>query len=479
MKMNERPTPRKRPGVPAWILYAGDVLLTWLALWLADAVRRAVPLGREIGPGTVYLTPAIFALVAGIWSLVFISYPLYESSHRHRLVDELRALAVAIAIAILLLAGAIYFTRTRDFSRLLVAYFFVFDLAFLLAWRWATRVGMAALGAGRQAGLRTLIIGNGPTAVEAARRMQANPWAGFHLVGFLSEDGNAHCLEHSAGRTLGRLEDAADVVARHDIECVVIALSIASAGAISAVIRRLAPAPVTIYVVPDYVGLVWLAPRVEDLYGVPLIRIAEPSLSRRDRVLKRLMDLLLSILALILLLPLGIVIAVAIRLDSAGPIFFVQPRVGQGGRRFNMYKFRSMVADAPHRLESLLEQRGLDAVPLKLRDDPRVTRVGRILRRTSLDELPQFLNVLKGEMSLVGPRPEEPRIVQGYDEWQRKRLSVKPGITGPMQVSGRGDLPLDDRVRLELDYIQHYSLLEDIRLLLLTLPAIISGKGSY
>jgi exopolysaccharide biosynthesis polyprenyl glycosylphosphotransferase len=195
--------------------------------------------------------------------------------------------------------------------------------------------------------------------------------------------------------------------------------------------------------------------------------------------MKRGLDLVGSLVGLVVLTPFMVLIALLLKLDSPGPIFFVQERAGQYGKPFRMYKFRSMVQNAEELLEQLLDLDRLKQPAFKLRDDPRVTRVGRWLRRTSLDELPQLFNVLKGEMSMVGPRPEEVRIVQKYNPWESQRLLVKPGMTGSMQVSGRADLSLEERVKLELTYIENYSILEDIKILIKTLPAVLSGRGSY
>jgi lipopolysaccharide/colanic/teichoic acid biosynthesis glycosyltransferase/GT2 family glycosyltransferase len=204
---------------------------------------------------------------------------------------------------------------------------------------------------------------------------------------------------------------------------------------------------------------------------------AKGLLNARQRVLKRVMDVVGALIGLILSAPFVPVIALAIKLDSKGPVFYQQERAGEGGNVFQMVKFRSMADGAEEMLDELVE---VEKSPVfKIRDDPRVTRVGRILRRTSLDEIPQFWNVLKGEMSLVGPRPEEVRVVRLYNDWHRRRLAVKPGMTGPMQVNGRGDLPLDERVRLEIDYIENYSLLTDMAMLLKTVPAILLGRGAY
>ncbi len=199
----------------------------------------------------------------------------------------------------------------------------------------------------------------------------------------------------------------------------------------------------------------------------------------RSACLKRAVDVIGAAAALVVLAPLMALIALAIKLDSPGPVLFLQERVGVGGKPFRLFKFRSMIKGAEGLVESVMTQSILPPPAFKIPNDPRVTRVGRILRRFSLDELPQFINVLKGDMSLVGPRPEEMRVVAQYNDWQRRRLSVKPGLTGPMQVTARGALPLDERVRLELDYIERYSLWEDLRLLARTIPAIIRGSGAY
>lgn len=205
----------------------------------------------------------------------------------------------------------------------------------------------------------------------------------------------------------------------------------------------------------------------------------KPLLSARHRLVKRVIDLAGATVGLILSAPLALIIAAAIKLDSPGPVLFIQERVGANGRVFRMLKFRTMHQDADQRLQDLVDLDSLEEPAFKLRNDPRVTRVGRVLRRASLDELPQFVNVLRGEMSLVGPRPEEVRLVKLYNDRQRRRLAIKPGMTGPMQVNGRGDLTLGQRLDLELDYIEHYSLRRDVSILLHTLPAVVRGQGAF
>ena len=204
-----------------------------------------------------------------------------------------------------------------------------------------------------------------------------------------------------------------------------------------------------------------------------------PVLSARHRLLKRLVDVVGATVGLVVSTPLCLATAVAIKLDSPGPVLYVQERVGVNGRTFRLIKFRTMAQGADEQLDELVDFDSMEEPVFKLKNDPRVTCVGRFLRRTSLDELPQFFNVLRGDMSLVGPRPEEVWLVKLYNDHQRRRLAVKPGMTGPMQVNGRGDLTLAQRLELEIDYIQHYSLRRDIAILLRTLPVVLHGNGAY
>ena len=217
----------------------------------------------------------------------------------------------------------------------------------------------------------------------------------------------------------------------------------------------------------------------EDVWGLPLISVRAPVITGFDRFVKRVFDLVLAGLALVLMAPVLAVLALAVYLDGGRPIVFAQRRVGETGRMFTMYKLRTMVPDAESRQEAALQDGAAVSAVYKPLNDPRVTRVGRFLRRTSLDELPQLWNVLRGEMSLVGPRPELPWVVERYESWQRQRLAVLPGITGWWQVSGRGELPLHENVEYDLYYIQNYSPLLDLTILLRTLWVVARGRGAY
>jgi len=232
-------------------------------------------------------------------------------------------------------------------------------------------------------------------------------------------------------------------------------------------------------VVPPLRGMFGTAMQLNRIADLPVVEYSTGEISRSTLYLKRALDILVSALGLVLLAPLFAVLALAIRLDSRGPSVFRQTRSGAAGKTFRMFKFRTMRPDAEDLLADLVPFERLREPMFKLRQDPRVTRVGSFLRRTSLDELPQLLNVLKGEMSLVGPRPEQVELVEFYSEEQRFRLAVKPGLTGPMQVYGRGELTFDERLAVERDYIENLSIGRDLRIVALTLAPLFSGKGAF
>jgi exopolysaccharide biosynthesis polyprenyl glycosylphosphotransferase len=219
--------------------------------------------------------------------------------------------------------------------------------------------------------------------------------------------------------------------------------------------------------------------RISQVADLPLFDYETWDVSRSTQLLKRAFDIVVSASALVVLAPFLPLVAIAIRLDSRGPVFFSQLRAGVGGRPFKMHKLRTMSADAEESLSEIVRLEELREPMFKLRNDPRVTRVGRLLRRFSLDELPQLLNVLRGEMSIVGPRPEQVDLVERYEPEHRFRLEVRPGMTGPMQVFGRGELTFGERLAVELDYVENISLGRDLRILFQTVPAIVRGTGAF
>jgi exopolysaccharide biosynthesis polyprenyl glycosylphosphotransferase len=314
---------------------------------------------------------------------------------------------------------------------------------------------------------RTLVVGEGEPAEAIHRR--ARLFADMHLE--LTRDAPVPSDVLESGDSLARLTQGVNriIVAASEVDP-------GRIGELSAVCRA---EQVKLSVISPLRGRALPALRMSKVADLPVFEFNTWDPSRSTMLLKRGFDLVISSLALVLTAPLFPVIALAIRLDSRGPVIFSQYRAGVEGRPFRLYKFRTMRADAEEQLATVVDLDQLEEPMFKLNGDPRVTRVGRVLRRLSLDELPQLYNVLRGDMSLVGPRPEQVELVQRYRPEHRFRLSVKPGITGPMQIYGRGELTFADRLAVELDYVENLSMAHDLKILAVTLPTVLRGTGAY
>ena len=346
----------------------------------------------------------------------------------------------------------------------------------------ATIVVGAAAGVGRAAarvalhrspGLRqrTLILGSGEVAHQLVARLRRHPELGLDPVGFIDDD--VHLPGELPVPRLGTLDSLADLIEFGGIDRVMIAFTRASHEDLLHAIRVCRDASVTVDIVPRLFEFLEGARSMEQIGGLPLMSIRQPQFTPLSRSAKRSLDVAGSAFVLLVLSPLLAAIAVAIKLDSRGPVFFTQARSGRGGRFFTLYKFRSM------RTDSTVQVRD-DGAIVKAPDDARVTRVGRFIRRFSLDEAPQLLNVLKADMSLVGPRPLVVAEHEALSEdWQARRADLRPGLTGPWQVSGRSHIPFQDMIKFDYQYVAGWSLARDLEILLATLPAVISGRGAY
>jgi exopolysaccharide biosynthesis polyprenyl glycosylphosphotransferase len=307
----------------------------------------------------------------------------------------------------------------------------------------------------------------------------ARPELGYKIVGFVDDDPERAQTDIGRYPALGATDNLPSVINTHDVDQVIVTLPWISHRKILDIMRQCARDNVRVRIVPDLFQMTLSRVVVEQLDGIPLLGIREPSLHHWQALFKRGIDLCMASFGLIVFSPLMLIAAVAIKMESSGPIIFEQTRLGRNQRRFTCLKFRSMYVGAESQLEELRQENESTGPIFKMRDDPRQTRVGRILRRTSLDELPQLWNVLKGEMSIIGPRPPIPSEVEAYDPWHLRRLEVRPGITGLWQVSGRSDLTFDEMVLLDIYYIENWSPLLDLRILLKTVPTVLLGKGAY
>lgn len=457
-----------------WLCLA-DLALTELALRLSGVLRLWLPLGADVTLNNISLNFYIYLMVIAIWTVVFQIFSVYDPKRTLRLVDELQQLIPAISMSTLAFAGALYFSF-RDVSRLQIIYFFGLDLALLLGLRVLLRLAFRLQGGRRYNARRVLVVGAGRVGQQVAAMIREYAWAGLELVGYLDDDPRKR---GNGLPVLGVLEDTPRLVKELHIDEVVVALPLRDHERLAAVTYVLQQVPVNIRVVPDYFNLVFLRATVEDFGGMPLITLREPALTEFNRAAKRVFDLVVGTVLTIVSLPLMALVALAIKLDSPGPIIFEQQRAGENGKLFLMYKFRSMVDGADEHREEVIERSPNGTIIHKHPDDPRVTRVGRFIRAFSLDELPQLFNVLKGEMSLVGPRPEMPWLVEEYEDWQLKRFTVPQGITGWWQVNGRSDKLMHENTEEDLFYIKNYSLLLDLRILWRTMGAVLKRKGAY
>jgi exopolysaccharide biosynthesis polyprenyl glycosylphosphotransferase len=416
-------------------------------------------------------------LFSPIWVLVVKLHGLYDHDHRrirHSTLDEVPALVSASALGTLALDGLLALTPAGPLTSSTAILVGVLVLAGSFAARAVVRFSWQRL-TGVAVGL---VIGPGDAADRIARRIATHPEARLHLAGYLAPTESARATADGLPR-LGSIDDIERVAQEHNVERVIVTEQEMDEAAAEGLIEECKAAGLGLTLLPQHYGLLGPGIELNRLAELPVLdfRFSDPP--RSTIAMKRGMDVGLSAFLLVLLFPVLLAIAVLILLDSGRPILFRQRRAGKDGRPFTMLKFRTMVTDAEERLGELVDLAKLDGPAFKIPDDPRVTRAGRFLRRTSLDELPQLLNVLAGSMSLVGPRPEEEAVVALYDERQRLRLGVKPGITGPMQVYGRSDLTFEERLAMERDYLDNLSIVTDLAILIRTPGAIVRGEGAY
>jgi exopolysaccharide biosynthesis polyprenyl glycosylphosphotransferase len=467
------------------LLFVGDVLLTAAALGLASYLRNVLPFGWQIDPITLQkiefkIDWPVYLLVIAVWSIVFLVLPVYHQQHSLHISGEIPYTLVAIAFAMLILAGIDYFFD-REFSRALFLYFAVLDALCLTLWRTIIRLALRVRHAlWPHSKRRLLIVGTGYAAEEVAARLQNYAWTGLEVIGFLSEQpGSIESNSLDRSLVLGSLNDALSIVSQQHVDEVLIALPLRAHQETIDLITRLQQLTVNVRVVPDLFDLAFARTGIEDIDGIPIVSLRDPAITPIRRAIKRLFDLIVAALTLIVCgLPM-LIIALAIKRDSRGPIIFKQQRVGESGKLFWMWKFRTMVDGADDQLQNVIQKQADGQSIFKHKDDPRITRVGRRLRQFSLDELPQLFNVIKGEMSLVGPRPELPWLIAEYAPWQLKRFNVPQGMTGWWQVNGRSDKLTLAKTRDDLYYIQNYSLLLDIIILWKTIGTVLRHKGAF
>ncbi len=480
---------RSRRTAALGLILADQVLILIgfaIAYWMRHMAAWPQPLNRiivEVATKNQVDFPAFLPIIFPLMLLLglrFAAHGLYRSSRRISLIDQISGIVSCTLTTIALLIVFVFLYKPFYYSRLIFVFAGGAITMLLSAWRillsgyrhWRWSHGVA-----RE---RVLVVGGTGLGQQVMNGLAASPGLGYALVGYLDDrpivaNGRAPRVY----RHIGQIEDLASAVSEQNVQQVIIALPFWEHGRMPDLVETCRELGVGYQVAPDFYQLSFDRVDMLQLSGVPLLRPKEISLKGANLAIKRLIDVGLVLLSAPFILPVALLIALAIKLDSRGPVLFRQLRVGKDGQTFFCYKFRTMVPDAEARKADLHALNEADGPLFKMRDDPRTTRVGRFLRRRSLDELPQLGNVLRGEMSLIGPRPALPEEVDRYEHWQLRRLEVIPGCAGLSQAIGRSDVSFDEQVRLDLYYAENWSVGMDLRILIMIIPAIIGGHGAY
>jgi exopolysaccharide biosynthesis polyprenyl glycosylphosphotransferase len=457
-----------------------DIVLTVCAFFIAYWVRRALlppelksflSLGR-IGWMLLVIVPVWFVLLS-----YERAYPSFEQRNV-RQVCYRAAKAVMEGLGILF--AAMFFVRAYSQSRLFIVFFGLVDMGFLLGARVLTfklRGYFYARGSNLQ---RVLVVGSDEKGLEVARLITGQPQWGVGIAGFLKLNGSQKQAE-GCEPVLGEFKDLGEILHRSHIDWVIFAVGNEEIELVRSGIAECEEIGVPAsYVMADMFPLRIAKMHLDTYSDAAFLTFTTTTGYRSSLIYKGIIDRVVALLGIVVLSPLMVLIAVLIRVSSRGPVLFHQERRGLNGRAFTVHKFRTMTEGAEVPANDIKATNpGQSGVRSKSRFDPRVTKVGRLLRRYSLDELPQLFNVLNGEMSLVGPRPHIRAEVERYERWQRRRLSMKPGLTCTSQASGRNEIDFEKRMAMDLEYIDNWSLTLDAIILLKTIPAVLSGKGAY
>lgn len=453
-----------------------DSALILISLATAELLRATLPFGVDLGD-LQYLNWLVYALALGCWLASSFHFRVYEWRWTVTWRREFGRIMAASAGFALLFAAALYLSF-RDIPRLLFAYYTPLVLLTVLASHVIVRNAPTLLP-GRKPMVRIGIVGTGRVARSLGDRLtdRSQSWPPTTVVGYITTPGSAPGAAKQD--CLGPSSAIAQIIQREHLTTILLALTPNEHSTALELSKQLVQLGVDVRLLPDVLDLASARASIEYVEGLPLLGLRDPALTLPSRLLKYSFDRIASVLGLIFLSPILLLIAVLIKLDSAGPIIYRSRRVGEGGGEFDMLKFRTMQETADQHLHDVLTDDELAHGIYKKPDDPRVTRLGRFLRRTSLDELPQFFNVLRGEMSIVGPRPELPFIAAQYQGWQHKRTEIRPGLTGWWQVNGRSARPLHQNTDFDIYYLENYSFWLDLRILLRTVSAVLRGEGAY
>lgn len=454
-----------------------DMLLIELAIHTAVFLR--VP-ANKLGfvqkiDVSINLPLWIYLAFPLIWMGILLSFSIYDGKKNFKFIDEAASLFWASSVSWISLAGILFFTY-RDLSRFLFLIFVFFAFIYLIGWRMVYRIGFRQNWFGGLAIRKVIILGAGTTGRSFFDQLFAQRDLGIRVVGYLDDDKSK---QRDYPDVLGSLDEVQKMINMHHVDDVVLALPRSAHQRLSEIVNLLHEMPVKVWVIPDYFSLTLHKANVEEFGGIPMLDLRAPALSDVQRMNKRIFDIVFGVCIFPFVMLLIGLISILLYFAEGRPVLYRQLRVGENGKLFRIIKFRTMIVDAESMqqvVESVNEQ---GQRIYKSPDDPRITKLGKILRRTSLDELPQYFNIMKGEMSFVGPRPEMPNLVKNYANWQRIRFTVPQGLTGWWQINGRSDKPMHLHTEDDLYYVQHYSIWLDLQILVKTLFVVLKRKGAY
>jgi len=403
---------------------------------------------------------------------------LYKTNRLFSIFEEAALVLKSVLYSTLVTGMVVFFIKAIAISRLVFIGNFIFLCISLSLWRIMKRLALRQLILKGYNNFNVLIAGCGRIAEELVREVQNNTYLGLKIVGFLDDNGNKAGQELYGYKVLGGIADFEKIIHQNFVDEVLITVP-ENRNAITRMLELGREMNVGVRVIPNPFELATEVLNVYRIGHLPLLSYSIKNFHKADLVGKRIMDITLSILGLVLLSPLFIVLAILIKLSDRGPVFYVSKRYGRKGRVFDFYKFRSMVTNAEEALKDLKDKNEKDGPIFKIKNDPRVSKLGKFIRKHSIDELPQLWNVLKGDMSIVGPRPLPIGQVQKHDFSQLKRLEIKPGITGLWQIRGRSDTSFQRLVQWDTWYINNWSLWLDFAVIFRTISVVIKGKGAY
>lgn len=472
---------RRRRTFIVGLLVASDTVALLAATLLAAYVRfdssfisGGMP---QISPGISYYEICI--AVTLLWLAALAGGHLYDLDRLFWGGGELSRVVRALAVGVVAFIMLTYAFKTPGLSRAWTLLAFAFACAFVMLGRLCVRGYLRYLRRGRKLLRRTLVVGSNAEAAELMRALESHAEQGMLPVACLTSAVGDDAREVAGVPVLGSARAVGAVVPREHIDTVIIVSSAFDQAVVARIANELRGLDVSIHVSSGLSDILSSRVLVREVAGVPVVTVRPVSLSAGNLAVKRVFDMTLATLGIVVGMPVWLLLALAIKLDSRGPVFYRQLRVGQHGKLFEMYKFRSMAADADARRTELAARNEATGPLFKMRDDPRVTRVGRWMRALSIDEFPQLINVMNGTMSLVGPRPPLPGETESYSPQHWRRMEVPPGMTGLWQVSGRSTLSFEDMVRLDVFYIENWSVGFDLSLLMRTVPAVLLARGAY